>query len=142
MHRDDRDPLVRPVANQLHRLRDERIAHPRERAGLVENARQRGIQLREQVAALGSTLVEGCRGEGLLIGVALTAPVAPAVVAAAQQHGLIVNAANDSTIRLAPALTIGDVEIDEFTRLFSRALATVQDALLLDAQTPTSEVPA
>ena len=52
------------------------------------------------------------------------------------------NAANDSTIRLAPALTIGDVEIDEFIELFSRALATVQDALLLDAQTPTSEVSA
>ena len=113
-----------------------------ERAGLVDNARQRGIQLRAQIAELGSTLVEGCRGEGLLIGVALTAPVAPAVVAAAQQHGLIVNAANDSTIRLAPALTIGDVEIDEFIELFSRALATVQDALLLDAQTLTSEVSA
>jgi acetylornithine aminotransferase len=53
-----------------------------------------------------------------------------------------VNAANDSTIRIAPALTIGDVEIDEFTDLFTRALATVQDALLLDAPTPTPEVSA
>jgi len=113
-----------------------------ERAGLVENARVRGDQLVEAVAAIGSSLVEGCRGRGLLIGIALTRPVAPAVVAAAQEHGLIVNAANDSTIRLAPALTIGDVEIDEFIELFSRALATVQDALLLDAQTPTSEVSA
>ncbi|GAA1640493.1 acetylornithine transaminase [Microbacterium flavum] len=115
-----------------------------ERAGLVENAEQRGIQLREQIAAIDTTLVDGCRGEGLLIGVALTAPVAPAVVAAAQQHGLIINAANDATIRLAPALTIGDVEIDEFVDLFARALRTVQDALLLDdqtqTQTPTPEV--
>lgn len=115
-----------------------------ERAGLVENAEQRGIQLREQIAAIDTTLVDGCRGEGLLIGVALTAPVAPAVVAAAQQHGLIINAANDATVRLAPALTIGDVEIDEFVDLFARALRTVQDALLLDDQTqtptPTPEV--
>jgi acetylornithine aminotransferase len=104
-----------------------------ERAGLVDNARQRGSSCARD-REIGSTLVEGCRGEGLLIGVALTAPVAGAVVAAAQQHGLIVNAANDSTIRIAPALTIGDVEIDEFIDLFTRALATVQDALLLDAR--------
>ena len=62
-------------------------------------------------------------------------PVAGAVVAAAQQHGLIVNAANDATVRIAPALTIGDVEIDEFIDLFTRALRTVEDALVLD-ETP------
>lgn len=106
-----------------------------ERAGLVENARVRGEQLRAVIDAIGSTLVEGCRGQGLLVGVVLTAPVAAAVVAAAQEHGLIVNAANESTIRIAPALTIGDVEIDEFADLFARALATVQDALLLDDTT-------
>ena len=106
-----------------------------ERAGLVENARVRGEQLRAAIDAIGSTLVEGCRGQGLLVGVVLTAPVAAAVVAAAQEHGLIVNAANESTIRIAPALTIGDVEIDEFADLFARALATVQDALLLDDTT-------
>lgn len=113
-----------------------------ERAGLVENARVRGDQVRQAVAAIGSSLVEGCRGRGLLIGIALTAPVAGAVVAAAQQHGLIINAANDSTIRIAPALTIGDVEIDEFQDLFARALRTVQDALLLDSpSTPDSQTP-
>ncbi|WP_336632429.1 MULTISPECIES: acetylornithine transaminase [unclassified Microbacterium] len=111
-----------------------------DRAGLVENARVRGEQLRAAIAGIDSSLVAECRGRGLLVGIALTAPVATAVVAAAQQHGLIVNAANESTIRIAPALTIGDVEIDEFVDLFARALHTVQDALLLD-ETPT-EVPA
>ena len=103
-----------------------------ERAGLVEAAAERGRQIRDAVTAIGSPLVTGCRGQGLLIGVALRHPVAGAVVAAAQQHGLIINAANDATIRLAPALTIGDVEIDEFQTLFARALATVEDALMLD----------
>lgn len=103
-----------------------------ENAGLVEAASERGRQVRDAVDAIDSPLVEGCRGQGLLIGVALRHPVAGAVVAAAQQHGLIVNAANDSTIRLAPALTIGEVEIDEFQTLFARALATVEDALMLD----------
>ena len=111
-----------------------------ERAGLVENARVRGEQLRAAVEGLGSSLVESTRGRGLLIGVALSRPVAAAVVSAAQKHGLIINAANESTIRLAPALTIGDVEIDEFVDLFARTLHTVQDALLLE-ETPL-EVPA
>ena len=51
------------------------------------------------------------------------------------------NAANDLTIRLAPPLVIGDVEVDEFATLFARALATVGDALLLDDTHP-SEVSA
>ncbi|MFH8251048.1 acetylornithine transaminase [Microbacterium sp. B2969] len=103
-----------------------------ERAGLVANAEERGAQLRAAIEGIGSPLVEGCRGKGLLIGVGLTHPVAKAVVAAAQGHGLVVNAPNDETIRLVPALNIGDVEIDEFVDLFAASLATVSDALVLD----------
>lgn len=103
-----------------------------ERAELVQNAVERGAQLRAAIAAIGSPLVEGCRGQGLLIGVALRHPVAKAVVAAAQEHGLVINAPNDTTIRLVPALNIGDVEIDEFIALFTASLATVEGALLLD----------
>ena len=110
-----------------------------ERAGLVENAAERGAQLRERIEGLGSPLVAGTRGQGLLIGVGLTHPVAKAVVAAAHQHGLVVNAANDETIRIVPPLTIGDVEIDEFIDLFGRALATAQDALLLDTVATTPD---
>ncbi len=109
-----------------------------ERADLVRNALDRGAQLRDAIAGIDSPLVEGCRGQGLLIGVALRHPVAKAVVAAAQQHGLIINAPNDSTIRLVPALNIGDVEIDEFTTLFAASLASVSDALLLDTPTEVS----
>jgi acetylornithine aminotransferase len=103
-----------------------------ESAGLVENAARRETQLREGLAALGSPLVGGVRGRGLLLGIGLTSPVAKAVVAAAQQHGLIVNAANDDTIRIAPPLTIGDAEVAEFLDLFGTALATVSDALILE----------
>ena len=103
-----------------------------ESAGLVDNAARRETQLREGIAALGSPLVAGVRGKGLLLGIALSNPVAKAVVAAAQEHGLIVNAANDDTIRIAPPLTIGDAEVEEFLRLFGAALATVSDALILE----------
>lgn len=111
-----------------------------ERADLVRNAAERGRQLRDAISAIDTTLVAGCRGQGLLIGVALRHPVARAVVAAAQQHGLIINAPNDSTVRLVPALNIGDVEIDEFIDLFTASLHTVEHALLLEAPAPT-EVP-
>ncbi|MDT0186289.1 acetylornithine transaminase [Microbacterium sp. ARD31] len=109
-----------------------------ERGGLVDNAAERGTQLREAIVRLDSTLVSGCRGQGLLIGVALRHPVAKAVVAAALEHGLVINAPNDDTIRLVPALTIGDVEIDEFLQLFAAALHTVEDALVLDAPSEVS----
>ncbi|MDY0909282.1 acetylornithine transaminase [Microbacterium sp. CFBP9034] len=118
-----------------------------EDAGLVRNAAERGEQLRSAILGIGSDLVGGVRGRGLLLGVALTHPVAKAVVAAAQEHGLVINAPNDETIRLVPALTIGDVETDEFLELFTAALRTVEDALLLDVTTPAAteaptEVPA
>ncbi len=97
-----------------------------ENAGLVENAARRGVQLRGVIEGLESPLIDEVRGRGLLIGVGLTAPVAGEVVAAAQQRGLIVNAANPTTVRIAPALTIGDAEIEEFQTLFTAALTEVQ----------------
>ncbi|TBN56150.1 acetylornithine transaminase [Glaciihabitans arcticus] len=91
-----------------------------ERAGLVENAKVRGEQLR--AALTGLPLVAEVRGSGLLIGVGLSEPVAQRVSAAALELGLIVNAANDTSIRLAPPLIIGDAEIAEFITLFTQAL--------------------
>lgn len=113
-----------------------------ERAELVRNAAERGEQLRDRILGIDSELVAGCRGRGLLLGVALRHPVAKAVVSAAQEHGLVINAPNDETIRLVPALTIGDVEIDEFIALFTAALRTVEDALLLEPAHDATEVPA
>lgn len=96
-----------------------------ERADLLANATERGAQIRAAIARIDSPLVSGCRGSGLLIGVGLRHPVAKDVVLAAQERGLIINAPNDDTIRLVPALNIGDVEIDEFAALFADALAAV-----------------
>ncbi|MFB8147537.1 acetylornithine transaminase [Microbacterium sp. NPDC056003] len=106
-----------------------------ERAGLVANAAERGDQLRAAILGIDSALIGSVRGRGLLLGIALTHPVAKAVVAAAQEHGLVINAPNDETIRLVPALTIGDVELDEFVELFTASVRTVEDALLLENPT-------
>ena len=97
-----------------------------EASDLIGNAEQRGTQLRELIREMGSPLVDEVRGRGLLIGVGLTEPVANKVSAAALEAGLIVNAANEYSVRIAPPLIVGDVEIDEFGRLFSTALEAAQ----------------
>jgi acetylornithine aminotransferase len=112
------NPLVAAAANA--------VLGEIESAGLIDNAKVRGEQLR--AAITGMPLVAEVRGKGLLIGVGLSAPVAPAVVKAAAALGLIVNAPNDDSIRLAPPLIIGDAEVAEFMEKFTAALTTVQAA--------------
>lgn len=93
-----------------------------ERADLVGNARRRGDELRAGILGLGSPLVTEVRGRGLLLGVGLAGEVAQRVVDEAMRRGLIVNAPNATTIRLAPPLIIGDAEIAEFMTLFAESL--------------------
>ena len=93
-----------------------------EASALMENAIRRGDELREVIRALDSDLVAEVRGRGLLIGVGLTKPVAKDLSAAALGNGLIINAANESSIRIAPPLIIGDDDIAEFRDLFARSL--------------------
>jgi len=93
-----------------------------ERAGLVENAERRGRELVEKMAAIPGGAIAEVRGRGLLIGVGLSGPSAQAVATRALELGLIVNAANESTLRLAPPLIIGDDEVQAFIDLLTRAL--------------------
>lgn len=99
-----------------------------ESAGLVENARLRGEQLRGAILAIGSPLITDVQGRGLLLGIGLAKPVAGAVTARALALGLIVNAASESRIRIAPPLIIGDAEIDEFLTLFTEALTAEEQS--------------
>lgn len=94
-----------------------------ERADLIGNAARRGEQIRRAVLGIGSSVVTEVRGRGLLIGVGTVQDAAPAVAAAAMDAGLIVNAINPTSIRLAPPLIVGDDEVAAFTDLFGQALA-------------------
>ena len=93
-----------------------------ERAGLVDNAAARGEQLRAAISAIDSPLVSEVRGAGLLIGIGLSEPIAQAMVGNAMTLGLIINAPNPTSIRIAPPLIIGDAEIAEFATKFTQAL--------------------
>ncbi|PPH43477.1 acetylornithine transaminase [Rathayibacter sp. AY1E4] len=96
-----------------------------ERADLLGNARERGAQIVDALTALDSPLIGGVRGAGLLLGIALTRPVAAELAAACLNAGLIVNAANDSSIRLAPPLVVTAADVAEFAERFGRALQTL-----------------
>jgi acetylornithine aminotransferase len=96
-----------------------------ERAGLIENAARIGSTLRGIIADIGSPLVSEIRGQGALVGIGLTRPVAGEIAAQAMELGLIINATNDSSIRIAPPLIIGDAELEEFRQLFTKALEAV-----------------
>ena len=68
--------------------------------------------------------VDHVRGAGLLLGVALSeGRDANAVAADLLGKGLIVNAVNTSTLRLAPPLTVSVAEIDEAISLIKEAVA-------------------
>ena len=94
-----------------------------EASGLVSNAERRGDDIRRIVLSLSSPLIREIRGRGLLLGLGLTEPVAEDLARAAFAEGLIVNAPNDSSIRITPPLIIGESDINHFHVRFSRALS-------------------
>ena len=106
-----------------------------ERAGLIDNAAHLGSRLREIVEAIGSPLITEIRGQGALVGLGLSEPIATELAAAAFANGLIINAPNDSSIRIAPPLIIGQAELEEFRDLFTKALETPS------LETPSPEAP-
>ncbi|MGV8851884.1 MAG: acetylornithine transaminase [Rhodoglobus sp.] len=113
------NPLVCAVSDAV-------LAHI-ETDNLVANASQRGAELRTALARIESPLIVELRGRGLLIGIGLAEPVAQRIVAVALDHGLIINAPNESTVRLAPPLIIGESEITEFIESFSAVLNAVSN---------------
>ncbi|WP_326553996.1 acetylornithine transaminase [Micromonospora sp. NBC_01813] len=91
--------------------------------GLLDHVKRVGEQLRRGVEALGHPLVSGVRGAGLLLGIVLTAPAAPAVAAALRDAGFLVNPAQPDVIRLAPPLILTAEQADEFLAALPAALA-------------------
>jgi acetylornithine aminotransferase len=92
--------------------------------GLLDHVKRLGERLRRGVEALNHPLVAGVRGAGLLLGVALTAPAAPAVTAALAERGFLANAAQPDVLRLAPPL----VFTAEQAEAFLAALPSTLDA--------------
>ncbi len=92
---------------------------------LVERAARIGEYLRESLLSLRAdgVPVAAVRGRGLMLAVVLEEPVAVRAARAALDCGVIVNAIGDSVLRLLPALTVSEAEIDEGLRRLREAFA-------------------
>ncbi|HXF83623.1 MAG TPA: acetylornithine transaminase [bacterium] len=95
-----------------------------EREHLVEHAAQAGAHLVERLRALArrQPAITAVRGLGLMVAVDLGGDAAQ-VVAEARQRGLIINAVQPTTLRLAPPLIVSEAEIDQAVEILDAALA-------------------
>ncbi len=94
---------------------------------LMDNARVMGARLADGLRRLAH--VTQVRGRGLMIGVETAGPIAKAVVAIAREdHGLLVNATGETTLRIVPPLIISIDEVDEAVQRLGAALARAAEA--------------
>ncbi|MDO5492210.1 MAG: acetylornithine transaminase [Nesterenkonia sp.] len=110
-----------PLAAAAGRITLETI----EAEGLLENARTVGARLADGLRTLDG--VTEVRQFGLHLGVDVAAD-ARGLVAVARDHGLIINAVGDRTLRLAPPLILTVAEADEFLGRFVPVLASAAPA--------------
>ena len=65
------------------------------------------------------------RGRGLLIGIGLNGDYAKELAGLLADRGVLVNAPNADTIRIAPPLTVTKVQIDKFISVFTQCVQEV-----------------
>jgi len=97
-----------------------------------ENLLTRADALGKEIAAgiegLGHPLIDHVRGAGLLLGVVLHAPVAPAAELAAREAGFLINAARPDVLRLAPPLVLTDDQAHAFLAALPAILDTAGES--------------
>jgi acetylornithine aminotransferase len=90
---------------------------------LMQSARSHEKKIKSKLTPVSG--VKEVRGRGLLLGIELESPIAKKVAAALLDSGVIVNAANESTIRIAPPLIVTTFQIEKFISLFTKVLKEV-----------------
>ena len=69
--------------------------------------------------------IKEVRGRGLLLGIELDQPIAKKLATQLLEDGVIVNPANENTIRIAPPLVVTTVHIEKFILVFKKVLKEV-----------------
>jgi acetylornithine/N-succinyldiaminopimelate aminotransferase len=87
---------------------------------LLKKVEKQGAYLMQELALIPG--VSEVRGAGLLLGIELESLKSSDVASALQKSGVLVNAANPTTIRLAPALIVTDVQIKKFITIFKKVM--------------------
>jgi acetylornithine/N-succinyldiaminopimelate aminotransferase len=88
---------------------------------LLKKIEKQGAYLMQELALIPG--VAEVRGAGLLLGIELENLKSSDVASALQNSGVLVNAANPTTIRLAPALIVTDVQIKKFIAIFKKVMS-------------------
>ena len=88
---------------------------------ILKKVENQGIYLIQEIALIPG--VKEVRGSGLLLGIELETLKASEIAAAMQSYGVLVNAANSTTIRIAPALIVTDTQIKKFIAIFKKVVA-------------------
>ena len=88
---------------------------------ILSKVEKQGAHLMQELALVPG--VKEVRGAGLLLGIELNTLKAADVATALRDSGVLVNAANASTIRIAPALIVTDAQINKFITIFKKVIA-------------------
>lgn len=91
-----------------------------ESKNLMKSARVFEKKIKKSISAVPG--VSEVRGRGMLIGIELRTPIAKKVAASMLEAGVIVNAANDQTIRIAPPLIVTTPQIEKFISIFKKVM--------------------
>jgi acetylornithine aminotransferase len=94
-----------------------------ESKNLMKSAQVFEKQIKKSLS--GTAGVSEVRGRGLLLGIELTTPIAKKVAALMLEAGVIVNAANDQTIRIAPPLIVTMPQIEKFITTFKKIMKEI-----------------
>jgi acetylornithine aminotransferase len=88
---------------------------------ILSKVEKQGAHLMQELALIPG--VKEVRGAGLLLGIELESLKASEISDAMRAAGVLVNAANATTIRIAPALIISDAQINKFITIFRKVIA-------------------
>ena len=88
---------------------------------ILKKVEKQGVYLMQELAVIPG--VAEVRGAGLLLGIELETKKASDVALALQNEGVLVNAANPTTIRLAPALIVTDAQLKKFVSIFKKVMS-------------------
>ncbi|WP_278313152.1 acetylornithine transaminase [Lolliginicoccus levis] len=94
---------------------------------LLNHADALGKTIRAGIEDLGHPLIDHVRGAGLLLGIVLTEPCAPAAETAARDAGFLLNAAQPDVLRIAPPLILTEEEAARFVESLPSILNTALD---------------
>jgi len=87
---------------------------------VLKKVDKQGAHLMQELALIPG--VKEVRGAGLLIGIELEYLKASNIADALRDCGILVNAANASTIRIAPALIVTNAQINKFIAIFKKVM--------------------